>query len=95
MPARAWLSVSSLGLILGGAVGNLADRVRLGQVVDFLDFHYAGFHWPAFNVADAAITIGAVLMIVATFTEQCLCNPRSANAEGSNVASLAEKSRDD
>lgn len=75
MPRRATLTVTALGLILGGALGNLADRLRIGQVVDFLDFHFAGIHWPAFNVADAAITVGAVMMIIATFTEQCLCNP--------------------
>jgi signal peptidase II len=50
-----------LGGILGGAVGNLIDRVRYRAVVDFLDFHYAGWHWPAFNVADIAIVIGAGL----------------------------------
>ena len=51
----------ALGCILGGAVGNLVDRVRYRAVVDFLDFHYAGWHWPAFNVADIAICIGAGL----------------------------------
>ena len=51
----------ALGCILGGAVGNLIDRVRYRAVVDFLDFHYAGWHWPAFNVADIAICIGAGL----------------------------------
>ena len=70
LPRDARLSILSLGLILGGAVGNLVDRLRLGKVVDFLDFHYAGLHWPAFNVADAAITVGAVCLIIATFTEQ-------------------------
>ena len=70
LPRQAWLSVASLGLILGGAIGNLVDRVRIGRVDDFLDFHYAGMHWPAFNVADAAITVGAICLIVATFTEQ-------------------------
>lgn len=53
-----------LALILGGAIGNLIDRVRLGYVIDFLDFHAAGWHWPAFNIADAAISCGAVLLIV-------------------------------
>jgi signal peptidase II len=53
----------ALALILGGAIGNVIDRVRLGAVVDFLDFHAFGFHWPAFNVADAAISCGAVLLI--------------------------------
>lgn len=52
----------ALGCILGGAFGNLADRLRLGAVVDFLDMHYAGWHWPAFNVADMAICAGAALM---------------------------------
>jgi signal peptidase II len=55
-----------LALILGGALGNLWDRVLLGHVVDFLDFHAAGWHWPAFNVADSAITGGAALLIVDT-----------------------------
>lgn len=53
----------ALSLILGGALGNLIDRVWLGAVVDFLDFHALGWHWPAFNVADSAITCGAVLMV--------------------------------
>lgn len=52
----------ALGCILGGAAGNLVDRLRIGAVVDFLDFHYAGWHWPAFNVADMAICAGAALM---------------------------------
>ncbi len=54
----------SLGLILGGALGNLADRVRLGQVVDFLDFYLGSSHYPAFNVADIGITLGAVGLAV-------------------------------
>ena len=61
---------SGLALILGGALGNLIDRVRFGQVVDFLDFHAAGWHWPAFNVADSAITVGAVLLILEGFVHR-------------------------
>jgi signal peptidase II len=61
------LFCAGLALILGGAVGNLIDRLRLGQVVDFLDLHAAGWHWPAFNVADSAITIGAALLILDGF----------------------------
>ena len=61
------LFCTGLALILGGALGNLIDRFRYGQVVDFLDFHAAGWHWPAFNVADSAITIGVVLLILEGF----------------------------
>jgi signal peptidase II len=62
-PDRRVLS-AGLALILGGALGNVIDRVRFGQVVDFLDFHAGSWHWPAFNVADSAITVGAVLLIL-------------------------------
>jgi len=54
----------ALGLILGGATGNLIDRLRYGMVVDFLDVHVGPYHWPAFNVADSAISIGVGLMIL-------------------------------
>jgi len=53
----------ALALILAGAVGNLIDRMHVGAVIDFLDFHAFGYHWPAFNVADSAITCGAVLLV--------------------------------
>lgn len=53
----------ALTLILGGALGNVIDRLAYGHVIDFLDFHVAGWHWPAFNVADSAITVGAGLLI--------------------------------
>jgi signal peptidase II len=52
-----------LGLVIGGALGNVVDRARYGAVADFLDFHLAGYHWPAFNLADAAICVGAVILI--------------------------------
>jgi signal peptidase II len=65
-PGRRLLC-GGLALILGGALGNLIDRLRYGQVVDFLDFHARGWHWPAFNVADAAITVGAALLIIEGF----------------------------
>ncbi len=58
------LVAAALWLILGGAIGNLADRLRLGHVVDFLDFHLGGWHFWTFNVADSAITIGAALLIL-------------------------------
>jgi len=58
---------AALALVLGGALGNLWDRLAWGHVVDFLDFHAAGWHWPAFNVADSAITVGAGALIVESF----------------------------
>ena len=58
------LLAAGLGLVVGGAVGNVVDRVRFGAVVDFLDLHWGDFHWPAFNVADSAITVGVVLLIL-------------------------------
>ncbi len=61
-PARKILCLG-LALILGGALGNVIDRLRFGQVVDFVDLHAFGWHWPAFNVADSAITIGAALLV--------------------------------
>ena len=57
----------ALALILGGAVGNVIDRILIGGVVDFLDFHVFGWHWPAFNVADIGISCGAVLLVVDAF----------------------------
>jgi len=61
---------TALGLILGGALGNMIDRIRLGMVIDFLDFHLGSHHWPAFNVADIAISVGAVLLIVAFYKKK-------------------------
>ncbi|MEN8174759.1 MAG: signal peptidase II, partial [Pseudomonadota bacterium] len=63
-------TAAGLALIIGGAVGNLIDRLIYGHVIDFLDFYYAGWHWPAFNVADSAITVGVVLVLVANFARQ-------------------------
>ena len=53
----------ALGFILGGAVGNLIDRLIYGEVIDFLDFYWSGYHWPAFNVADSFITVGVLLIM--------------------------------
>jgi signal peptidase II len=57
----------ALSLILGGAIGNLVDRVLYGHVIDFIDIYYGSWHWPAFNVADSAITIGAGLLLLDAF----------------------------
>lgn len=54
----------SLSFILGGAVGNLIDRIRLGEVIDFVDVYVGSYHWPAFNVADAAITVGTLSLLL-------------------------------
>lgn len=65
-PDEHWLACA-LSLILGGAVGNLIDRVRFGYVVDFIDFHIGTWHFATFNIADAAISIGAVMMLIEAF----------------------------
>lgn len=64
------LLASALSLILGGALGNVIDRLRFGAVVDFLDFHWAGIHFPAFNVADSAISVGVALMLLHQLTHK-------------------------
>lgn len=63
---RIWLPFA-LALVLGGAIGNLWDRVVIGEVVDFLDVYYDRWHWPAFNVADSAISVGAVMLLISAF----------------------------
>ena len=64
------LLCAGLALILGGALGNLWDRIVIGKVVDFLLLHYGGWSWPAFNVADSAITVGAALLIIDSFRQR-------------------------
>lgn len=63
---QLWLPCA-LALVLGGALGNLWDRLTLGVVVDFIDLHYQGWHWPAFNIADSAISVGAVMLLISAF----------------------------
>lgn len=58
----------ALALVMGGALGNMIDRIRFGAVVDFIQWHAAGWYWPAFNVADSAITVGAILLAYSTLT---------------------------
>ncbi len=62
-PGQRWLLLA-LGGILGGALGNLVDRMMSGEVTDFLDFHWHGYYWPAFNVADSGISVGMVILLV-------------------------------
>ncbi len=72
--SKGLMMAASLGLIIGGALGNVIDRFRYGAVTDFLDFYLGSYHWPAFNLADTAITIGAVVLIA-----DSLFNPPEKN----------------
>jgi signal peptidase II len=63
-PRLQWVAGVGLALILGGALSNLVDRIRVGRVVDFLDVYFHGYHWPAFNLADSAIVVGAGFLIL-------------------------------
>jgi len=64
LPATDKLTAAALALIIGGAIGNLADRIEHGYVVDFIDVYYRDWHWPAFNLADSAITCGVILLLL-------------------------------
>ena len=68
-PNETFIAVA-LSLILGGAIGNLVDRLAYGYVIDFLDIYSGNWHWPAFNIADSAITVGVVLMLIDSFTSK-------------------------
>jgi signal peptidase II len=70
LPTGGWPGRLAIGLIFGGAVGNLIDRGRFGAVVDFVDVHWRGWHWPAFNVADSAITIGVIFLALRLMSER-------------------------
>ncbi len=69
LDSKQILTATALSLIVSGAVGNLIDRLRFGFVVDFLDFFWKDYHWPAFNVADAAIVVGVSLMFLQSFKQ--------------------------
>lgn len=75
-----WLIGLSLTLILSGAIGNLIDRVMFGYVIDFIQWHYQDWYWPAFNIADSAITVGAVLLVA-----QSLFSKQEKGKEGGDV----------
>ena len=68
--AETLLTAIALGLMMGGAIGNLNDRVAHQAVLDFLDIHAFGYHWPAFNIADTAITVGVVIIIMESLFER-------------------------
>ena len=63
LPPDQKVELVALSLIFGGALGNVIDRARLGEVIDFIDVYYRSYHWPAFNVADSAITVGVILLL--------------------------------
>jgi len=65
-PSERWMALS-ISLVLGGAIGNLYDRISYGYVIDFIDVYYKAHHWPVFNIADAAIYIGVVMMLIDAF----------------------------
>ena len=75
LPAHGWPGALAVGLIFGGAVGNLIDRLRWGAVVDFVDVHWQQYHWPAFNVADSAITVGVALLALRLMARQPAVSP--------------------
>ena len=68
MPRGHWREALPFALIIGGAIGNLVDRLRFGYVVDFIHWYWRDFSWPVFNLADSAIVAGAALLVVASFT---------------------------
>ncbi len=74
------LMIIAIGVVIGGAVGNVIDRLRFGAVADFFDFHLMGYHWPAFNIADAMVFTGALLLCI----ESVVSNPCSATKDAKN-----------
>ena len=81
MPKKMMVLPAAIALILGGAVGNLIDRVSLGYVVDFIHFYYNNSHFPAFNIADSAITLGTILLLIDTFFLEKQRIQRAENAK--------------
>jgi signal peptidase II len=79
LPTGGVTGVIAIGLIFGGAVGNLIDRARFGAVVDFVDVHWRTWHWPAFNVADSAISVGVTLLALRLLRERAPAPERGAS----------------
>ena len=81
MPVQSRLPQTALALVMGGAVGNLLDRARLGYVIDYVDMYWGPHHWPAFNVADSAITVGVALLVI-----DILRNPQMDESPKAEIA---------
>lgn len=84
--ADTLFTINGLAMVIGGAIGNTIDRVRFGAVIDFLDFHVAGYHWPAFNIADTAIFLGVVTLL-------CDSVLKGTKKEGKEEAALKEANK--
>ncbi|MBN2369535.1 MAG: signal peptidase II [Vicinamibacteria bacterium] len=88
LPAGRVLPHAGLSLVLGGALGNLADRIRVGYVTDFVDVYWREYHWPTFNVADSAITIGVGLLLIDMLRDR---TPRTTESGAVNPRVAAER----
>ena len=82
--------IAAIGLVIGGALGNVIDRLRFGAVFDFLDLHAAGYHWPAFNAADSAITVGAVMLVV----DSLFMGPKNHKLKGHETTESGKRAND-
>ncbi len=80
IPTEKYWQHLALGLVFSGALGNLIDRLRFGEVVDFLDVHWYNYHWPAFNVADSAICVGVTILLICSWHEEREKKQTTANA---------------
>jgi signal peptidase II len=90
LASGGWPTQLALGLVFGGAIGNLIDRARFGAVVDFLDFYWREYHWPAFNVADSAITVGVALLAVRLLITPPASRETTAAAPPARIRTRAE-----
>jgi signal peptidase II len=90
LPKSAWLPRLSLSLVLGGAVGNVIDRLRLGYVVDFVHVYWRDYQWPDFNVADSAITVGVALLVI-----DILSSPETEPRPAAGIDNAAHAGRTD
>ena len=91
LPRKEWVTGLGLALVLGGAIGNLVDRIRLGYVVDFIDFHVGDWHYPAFNVADSAISVGTAILILAVWLNERKQKQAQAESIGGALNSLSAR----